>query len=146
MTTSLLNVDPVESWPAGRMATRTPEASDNRASEWLPGASGVTADTWVFLAAPERDGSAADDWGLGFGPSSIQFPRWSLLRRVSEDRFASHSVFPHPHPSDEELRRWTASIVGAATATLLLESVGSCLDFYRQYFAERPDLQGRVGS
>ncbi len=144
MTTSLLDADQLESWPAGRKAIRTAEALENPAIDELPGASGLTADTWVFLAGPEHDMSAADQWGLGFGPNAIQLPRWSLFHRAAKDHFHSHSVFPHPHPSDGELRRWTASIVGATIAARLLEAVGSCTDFYQQYFAERPDLRGRV--
>jgi hypothetical protein len=144
VTTSLLNVDPIESRPVDRRAIGTLEAPGDATIEPSPGASGVSPDTWVFFAAPHRGVSAVDHWGLGFGPTGTHLPRWSLFHRVAKDRFDSHSVFPHPHPSDNELRRWTESIVGEATATVLLESVGSCAEFYQQYFAERPDLRGRV--
>jgi hypothetical protein len=62
---------------------------------------------------------------------------------VDEDHFDSRSICPYVNPPDQDLHRWSSSVVGSVTATLLLESVGSCLSFYRQYFAERPDLRGQ---
>ncbi len=81
--------------------------------------------------------------GSGFGPAGIELPLWSLFRCVTEDRFDYHTVYSHLNPSNQDLHRWASSAVGSVTATLLLESVGSCIAFYRQYFAERPDLRGR---
>jgi hypothetical protein len=110
-----------------------------------PEASAFVTDTWVFFADPHAGWTGEDRWGLGFGPTDIQRPQWSLFHCVTENRFDGRSICPELNPSHHDLLRWTTSVVGPATATLLLESVGSCLDFYRQYFAERPDLRGRVG-
>ena len=104
-----------------------------------------TADTWVFFGPPPVDGAMADRWGLGFGPTGGELPRWSLFHTVGPDRFDEHVECPYPAPLDPVLLRWSTSVVGRRTAALLLGSVGSCLDFYRQYFAERPDLGVPVG-
>jgi hypothetical protein len=98
----------------------------------------------VFFADDNADGAMTDRWGLGFGPTDTGVPRWALFHCVAEDRFDSRSVCPQLDPSNGDLLRWSTSVVGSATATSLVESVGSCLPFYRQYFAERPDLRGRV--
>jgi hypothetical protein len=110
----------------------------------LPGGSGFITDMWVFFAASPREWSVADRWGLGFGPADFESPRWSLFHCVAEDRFDFRSVCPVLDPSDRELLRWSKSVVGLGVATLLVESIGSCQHFYRQYFAERPDLRGQV--
>jgi hypothetical protein len=108
-----------------------------------PGA-GWLADTWVFFAGDIADGTMTDRWALGFGPTDTGVPRWALFHCVAEDRFDSRSVCPQLNPSNGDLLRWSTSVVGSATATSLVESVGSCFPFYHQYFAERPDLRGRV--
>jgi hypothetical protein len=107
------------------------------------GTSGFITDTWVFFAASQQDWLVTNRWGLGFGPVDIHVTRWSLLHCVGEDSFDARWVYPAVDPANAELLRWCTSIVGSATATSLLESVGSCRHFYCQYFAERPDLRGR---
>ena len=146
MTTTLLNADPLADRHGSRPTTGRQETPGNQPSEWLPGVSKFITDTWVFFAAPQRNWSVADRWGLGFGPVDIPSPRWSLFHTVDAARFDSRSVCRHLNPSNRDLLRWCTSVVGPATATLLLESVGWCDDFYEQYFAERPDLRDRSGS
>jgi hypothetical protein len=75
------------------------------------------------------------------GPTEIDLPRWSLYRCVAEDRFDLRSTCPQLDPPKRDLHRWVRSVVGPATATELVERVGSLPDFYRQYFVERPDLR-----
>jgi hypothetical protein len=113
-----------------------------------PGGSGFTADTWLFFAAPRGDWSVSDRWALGFGPTEVARPRWSLFHCVADGRFDVRSVFPEVTPSNDALLGWGSSVVGLDTAAALLDSVGSFPDFYRQYFDERPDLRrgpGRPG-
>jgi len=102
------------------------------------------SDTWVFFAQARRERVFVSEWGLGFGPIRQDLPRWSLFHCVAEDRFDSRVVCPHRDPSSPDLFRWSRSIVGPAVSGDLLGSVGSCFGFYRQYFAERPDLRGPV--
>jgi hypothetical protein len=97
----------------------------------------------VFFAATPGDPTVEGQWGLGFGPADIHRSRWSPFHCLTEDHFDSRTLCPHTSPSNRDLHRWTSSVVGSVTATLLLESVGSCHSFYRRYFAERPDLRGR---
>jgi hypothetical protein len=142
--TTLLTADPLLVWPSGPTDTGAFEAPGNPSSEWLPGVSGFVADTWVFFADPQVDWTE-DCWGLGFGPTDASLPQWSLFHCVTEDRFDARTICPHLNPSNQDLHRWGSSTVGSATATLLIQSVGSCITFYRQYFAERPDLRYRLG-
>lgn len=145
MTSTVPRADPTVPWPSDPPDFGTTERLGSPSSEWLPGVSGFVADTWVFFADPHADWTGQGHWGLGFGPADIHLPRWSLFHCPAEDRFDSHFLCPQLNPSDQDLHRWTSSAVGSGTATLLLESVGSCLAFYRQYFAERPDLRRRQG-
>ena len=127
----------VAEWTHGSTCSRSPMSS--------AGVSDFTADTWVFFGPPPVDGAMADRWGLGFGPTGGELPRWSLFHTVGPDRFDEHVECPYPAPLDPVLLRWSTSVVGRRTAARLLGSVGACLDFYRQYFAERPDLGVPVG-
>jgi hypothetical protein len=105
-----------------------------------------TADTEVFFSSISSDWTWGEHWGLGYGPTDIDLPQWSLYHCITADRFDSRSVCPQLEPSNRNLLRWITSVVGPAIATQLLESVGSVPDFYRHYFAERPDLRGPVSS
>lgn len=140
--TTLLKRDSLVDSPGSRRTAGNLETPGNQPAELLPGVSGFVTDTWVFFAAPPDDWTVSDRWGLGFGPVDIHGPRWSLFHCVDEDRFDSRSICPALNPSNRDLLRWSTSIVGPDTATLLIESVGSCREFYGQYFAERPDLRG----
>jgi hypothetical protein len=143
VTTTLIADPPAMS--SGAPPTIEGHGGQELPSARSPEASGFLTDTWVFFADP-RDGWAGEDrWGLGFGPADTHRPRWSLFHCVTEDGFDARAICPQLNPSNRDLLRWSTSVVGPATASLLLESVGSCLDFYRQYFAERPDLRGRGG-
>jgi hypothetical protein len=104
--------------------------------------SALSPDTWIFFPTPHPGGSNAPRWGLGFGPIRRGIPRWSLFHCVTDDRFDARVDFPHPCPSDRDLLGWSTSVVGPVLSVDLLESVGSCSVFYRQYFSERPDLRG----
>lgn len=110
--------------------------------EWT---STFAADTWVFFAQARGERAHVSEWGLGFGPISHDLPRWSLFHCVAEDRFDGRVVCPHLNPLNSDLLRWSSSVVGPAVSGDLLESVGSCFGFYRQYFAERPDLRRHEG-
>ncbi len=141
MTTCLISRDPPASWPVGQEAATTPGARGTQPPGPAPEGSGFLPDTWVFFATPHADWTGEDRWGLGFGPADIQGPRWSLFHCVTEGRFDTRSIFPQLNPSNRDLLRWSTSVVGPAVASLLVESVGSCIAFYCQYFAERPDLR-----
>ncbi len=145
MTPALLESGRLVSWPDRGPVVRPHVTPGSQPTAWLPGVSGFVADTWMFFTSPHSDWTGDGHWGLGFGPADIPLPRWSLFHCVAEDHFDSRSVCPQLNPSDHDLHRWASSTVGSVTATLLLESVGSCLAFYRQYFAERPDLRDRWG-
>jgi hypothetical protein len=140
VTNTLLRPDSPVARASGPTEIRTSEGPDSRPSEPIPELSGFLADTWVFFAATPADRTGEGEWGLGFGPADIHRSRWSLFHCVDEDHFDSRSICPYVNPPDEDLHRWISSVVGSVTATLLLDSVGSCLWFYGQYFAERPDL------
>ncbi len=141
MTPSLLETDRHVGWPERGPAARRPVTPGNQPVAWLPGVSGFVADTWIFFATPQPERTGDGRWGLGFGPADTHLPRWSLFHCVTEDHFDSRSICPQLNPLDQDLYRWASSTVGWVTATLLLEGVGSCVPFYRQYFAERPDLR-----
>ncbi len=142
MTNTLLRPGPPVEWASGPTEIGTSQGPGIPPSEPFPAVSSFVADTWVFFAAAPVDPSVGQ-WGLGFGPADIDRSQWSLFHCVAEDQFDSRSICPHVNPSNQDLHRWSSSVVGSVTATSLLESVGSCLLFYRQYFAERPDLRGR---
>ena len=142
MTTTLLPTEPHIVSSGGQVTTGGHGIPDDYRPEWSREASNFVPDTWVFFACPHGDSSVDNRWGLGFGPGDFQQARWSLFHCVAEDRFDSRSSCPQLKPSNTDLLRWSSSVVGVETALPLLESVGSCLHFYRQYFAERPDLRG----
>lgn len=142
MTPTVLETDRLLSWPESGSPGRQEVAAGNESSEWLTGVSGFVADTWVFFSEPQDHSTGTQQWGLGFGPADVPLPRWSLFHCVTEDRFDARSICPALIPSNLDLLRWSTSVVGPATATLLLDAVGSSFAFYRQYFAERPDLRG----
>jgi len=129
--------------PGDRSTTGGVEGAVGRRPAPSAAASGFVADTWVFFASPHTDWSGDGPWGLGFGPAHSGRTRWSLFHCVSEDRFDAYSTFPRLNPSNRDLLRWSTSVVGAHTASSLLESIGSCHHFYQRYFAERPDLRNR---
>ena len=135
----LLVLSPGGSRPAARAYETTKDQASAQVSV------GFTTDTWVFFAIPHTDWAAANHWGLGFGPVGTDVPSWSLFRCVTEERFVSRVACPHAFPLDRALLRWTTSAVGPATATLLLETVGSCVEFYYRYFTERPELRCELG-
>jgi hypothetical protein len=144
VTITLLPGDVLVVQPNQRPTVRNNESSVQPPEGGAPGVPGFTADSWVFLADTDTDWTVGDQWGLGFGPVGTAIPRWWLFHCMTEDSVDSRRVFLHRNPSNHGLLRWTTSVVGQATATLLLERVGSCVDFYRRYFTERPDLQGPV--
>ena len=144
MTNTLIRPDSPVARASGPKEIRTSEGPGSRPSQPFPELSRFLADTWVFFAATPVDRTGEGEWGLGFGPpAAIHRSRWSLFHCVDEDHFDSRSICPYVNPPDQDLHRWSSSVVGSVTATLLLESVGSCHSFYRRYFAERPDLRGQ---
>ena len=142
MTPSLLGADLFESSSVRRATAGQRVSFGGHSFEWLPEDSGFVTDTWVFFAEAQVRSTGAELWALGFGPTDGSLPRWSLFHCVSTDRFDARCICPHLNPSNHDLHRWSASSVGPDTATSLLVSVGSSVAFYRQYFAERPDLLG----
>jgi hypothetical protein len=144
VTLTLLEAGEAGERPKGGPTGSTLESFEHRTVACLPAVSAFVADTWVFFAVPHTDWTVAH-WGLGFGPVGTEFPQWSLFRCVTEDRFDSRTLCPCSFPSNRDLVRWSTTVVGPAIATLLVDAVGSCLDFYRRFFAERPDLRGHFG-
>jgi hypothetical protein len=144
VTPTGLETDTLVNWP-DRGSTVAPHVTpSNHASEWLLGVSRFVPDTWVFFADDQPAWPETTRWALGFGPTDGTVPRWSLFHCVAEDSFDTQAICPERTPSNLDLHRWSASVVGSPTTSSLLASVGSCVALYRQYFGERPDLWVRV--
>jgi hypothetical protein len=136
MATSLSSDYPLGS-QIGEVSTDTPFIEADGITPSMEWTSTFASDTWVFFAQARSERAQASEWGLGFGPIRHDLPRWSLFHCVAEDRFDARVVCAHFYPSSPDLFRWSRSIVGPAVSGDLLESVGSCVAFYRQYFADR---------
>jgi hypothetical protein len=143
MATSLSSDHPLDG-RIGEAPRDTPFIEADGVTHSMEWTSTFGSDTWVFFAQARSERAQVSEWGLGFGPIRHDLARWSLFHCVAEDCFDARVVCPHLYPSNADLIQWSSSIVGPAVSGDLLESVGSCFAFYRQYFAERPDLRGSV--
>jgi len=93
--------------------------------------------------------SLGDDHGhgrrirrVGFGPIDGAAPAWILFRlRRGASTPAAYRFLRRERPGRVRIFLFLAPAVGPGTARSFLSTIGPPAEFYRSYFAARPDLE-----